>query len=580
MGGFFLAKREKDIALDATERQYSRAVDVFHKKGLPLNKKLVTPDYIIYVFHKYRHNGDNTLLYENGDFVVCTGTMFYNGRMGDAALQELYADFSVERQDFFLKSLGNYCFLINKGESLYLVNSPTGIYRAYSNRARTVISTSFLAVLNAIKKRDIQVQEFYEYLFDGACYDDETLIKDLILVNSRKILQLSPEVATIPQKLNFRVIDNNSSFDEMVNEGANSLIDYYTVVKENFGNSVCAGLTAGMDTRLMLACMRNVGIEPHLYIYGNEDSTNVKIAKMIAAGEGLNLEVEEKSKFPVIKKDEYLNFLENQHYMIDGLGNYGIFGNGSDISSRLKRVEKARLQLNGVDGLLRFYFSLPDKPVSIKAYLQAKHDGGDYSMCRKGRFKKSLYFFNLSRKTKHVLNVGDEKVDRLQLEYLVPFWRTRFWTGFNHMINNQLSDALCPAEESRLNYLVGNIPYKYKYLGIYMAAIIRLINPAVAKYASQYGHNFYDYDKIPLKRRIMSYLQYHTPPAWRPFLRAHYWRQEGKGKFPYYLTREYLDVVFPSSDLIISEFVDTKKISDRGMLSRALTVELLLTERF
>ena len=148
------------------------------------------------------------------------------------------------------------------------------------------------------------------------------------------------------------------------------------------------------------------------------------------------------------------------------------------------------------------------------------------------------------------------------------------------MINNQLADALVPFSESRFSYMTADIPYKYKYLDVFKAALIKLIDPALAKYPSQYGFNFYDYDKIPVRIKMKTYMQYHTPTVLRPFIRAHFWKQENKGKFPYYLTREYLDTVFPPSELVISEYINIDKITDPNMLSRVLSVELLLTDRF
>ena len=150
----------------------------------------------------------------------------------------------------------------------------------------------------------------------------------------------------------------------------------------------------------------------------------------------------------------------------------------------------------------------------------------------------------------------------------------------NHMTNNQLSDALVPFCESEFFHMSSNIPYKQRYLGYFKAALIKFIDPALANYPSQYGYNFYDYDKIPTKIKMKTFLRYHTPTTLRPFLRAHFWKQGEKVKFPYYLTKDYLNMVFPSSELVISEFVDINKITDPDMLSRALSVELILTGKF
>jgi hypothetical protein len=578
MGGFFLAKREKDVALETTERQYSRSVDVFRKKGLPLNKKLVTQDYIIYVFHKYRHDRDNTLLHENGDFIISTGTMLYNGRMGEAALQELYEDFSMDNQDFFSRLLGNYCVIISKGDNLFLCNNSSGVYRVYCDQTKKVISSSFLAVYKSLDEHRLEKQEFYEYMFDGALYGDKTLIGGIELVDSKKIVQLTPVLTDTPKNLDFSTPAPDATFDEMVNEGVRQTTDYYHTIQAYYGDSVCAGITAGMDSRLMLAGMRAAGITPYLYIYGKEDSSEVKTVEMIATGEGLQLDIEEKFSFPRVGRDDYPGFLEKQYYMLDGLGNFGIFDNGSDMATRYKRVEKSRLQLNGGGYQMRLFYSLPNKPTPINTFLRAKHDGGDFSMCR--RFDKKAYYSILEQKIKETLDVERDIISRKQVEQLFFDWRIKYWTAFNHMINEQLSDSLLPGVDPQLTALILNIPYKYLYLGSFQAAIIKKIHPDIARYPSQYGFNFYDYDKVPLRTKIDRFVQFHTPVALRPFFRKNILTRNIRRITPYYLTKEYLDTILPSSNLIVSEYVDISKITDFLMLSRVLSVELLLKDLF
>jgi hypothetical protein len=580
MGGFLLVKRDHDADFKEIERQYRNSLNVFAKKGLPLNKKVSTSEYVIYVFRKYRSNRDNTMLFANGDFIVATGTMFYNGKMGDAALKEIFQDFSIENQEFFSRILGNYCLIISKGNRLFLCNSPSGIYRIYCDQSKKVISTSFLAVYTSLKERNIGIQEFYEYMFDGALYDDKTLIREIELVNAKSILQLSPTLTATPKSMNFKSPDPDSSFDDLVKECAGQLIEYYSYIKANYGDSVCSGLTSGMDTRLMLACMRNVGIKPYLYVYGRQEWLEVKAAKVITAGEGLNLDVEERHKFPVISKDDYANFLEKQYYIVDGLGNDGIFDNGSDLSTRFKRIEKTQLQMNGGGYLLRLFYSLPNRTTSIKSFLKAKHDAGYYSMCHNNHFDVRLYFSNLEEKIKHTLDINRNRLNRKQVETLFFDWRIPYWTAFNHMINEQMADALIPGIDPQFSCLTLNVPYKYMYMGVFQAAVIKLIHPAIAKYPSQYGYNFYDYNNIPLQARIKEFTQFNTPTTLRPYLRAHLWHQWKKGDFPYYLSKEYLDTIFPSRELAISEYIDIDKIIEPKMLSRALSVELLINNKF
>lgn len=580
MGGFLIVKRGMGAEVEETERVYSSSIDVFNKKGLSLNKKVVTPEHIIYVFNKYRTISNNIIQFDNGDFIAVTGTMFYKGKSGESALNELFEDFSVENQSFLTSLLGNYCLIISKGNRLFVANSPSGIYRSYHDKANNVISSSFLAVYKSLKKKKPNKQELYEYVFDGCYHNDNTLIQDISLIDTMTILQLFPEISLIPKSTKYEDLDKNHSFDGMVQQYATELINYFTMIKDNYGNDVCAALSSGSDTRLMLALMRYVGIESYLYVYGRKDHPDVKIAKIIAEGEGLNLDIDEKRDYPLISKDEYPDFLKKQYYLLDGLGYTGIFDNGSDMSARFKRIEQGHLQLNGAGDITMLYYSWPNKPITISVMLQGKYDRGDYSMCCPEHFNKKAYFSTFKEKIGRILNTKDNIITRDQLEMLLPLLRVKYWTGMNHMTNNQLSDALVPFCEPRFFHMTSGIPFNKKYLGYFKAALINFIDPTLAKYPSGYGFKFSDYSRIPTKVKIKNFCRYHTPAAVRPFLRAHYWKQENKGKFPYYLSEEYQNVIFPSSELSVSEFIDIRNISDPDMLSRVLTCEILLSDNF
>lgn len=580
MGGFLLARRENNSDVTEMKKLLETSLDVFREKGLPLHKKVVARDYILYVFNKYQSTTENTLLYQNGDFIVSTGTMFYKGKMGTPALDELFHDFSIENHDFFSNVLGNHCLIVSKGGKLFLANNPSGIYRVYCDQHKKLFSTSFLAIFKSLKEHNIGKQEFYEYMFDGAVYGDKTILQEIEIVDVKNIWQLSPVLAAVPLSLKFQNNYSFSSFDESVNECAGQLIQYYDAIKEYYGDSVCAALTAGMDTRLMFACMRHVDIKPYLYVYsyGQAGNTNVQIARMIAAKEGLEMDHEDKSQMMMVDTDAFPAFLEKQHYIYDGLGLGGIFGNGSDIETRLKRIHKTRLQLNGGGYLLRLFYSLPDKPISIMSFLKAKHDNGNYTMCRD--FNKHAYYSSIAEKIKNILNINTDKISRKQVEQLFFNLRIRYWTPFNHMINEELSDTLIPGIEPQFTRITLNIPYKFMYLGIFQAAVIKHIHPDIAKYPSQYGYNFYDYENVPLRTRIKEYLQFHTPITLRPYIRRYYLNKPRKNNFSYYyLDKEYLDTVFPSSEPIISKYVDISKIMDPLMLSRVLSVEYLLTNK-
>ena len=78
------------------------------------------------------------------------------------------------------------------------------------------------------------------------------------------------------------------------------------------------------------------------------------------------------------------------------------------------------------------------------------------------------------------------------------------------------------------------------------------------------------------------------PLSLRSYIRKHFYYAAGESlrlrgnefELPYYLTDRYLDKIFGSSELSISEYVQIDRISDPLFLSRVLTAELVITDRF
>lgn len=586
MGAFLLIRKAKDSSAQEIETLYRDSIIVFDKKGLSLRKRLVGDEFLLYVFNKYQLNADNIVVFNNGEFIVATGTCIYGGRTESTALKNLFNDFS-DTGEFLSDISGNYCLIVYKKGKLYLLNDYLGLYRVYANKSKSVVSSSFLAVLKTLRTKSISTQEFYEYVINEAFYGEQTLIKEIELIDSRSIWKLWPILATTPKQApKVRTLDRSSSFSEMVEEVLSNLVDYFAMLKTNFGDSVSSALTGGFDTRLMLALMRKVGIRPYLYIYGDETSPQVKVAKTISNGERLLIEYENhRSGFGKFREDEALQRLEKQYFMFDGLGHErGVFDNGSDLHLRLKRASKARLNLNGGGGeIFRNFWSLPDRKISIESFLASKYDHMDYSICT-DHFEKKSYFSAFSNKIRSILNTSEKQIDRRQVEMLYPYLRLKYWMSSNNSINNQFSYALTPFTDMRFVNQSLDIPLKFKDLGLFEAALIKFIDPDLAKYQSVYGFNFFD--GIPLNVRMEYFVKLHTPLCLRPWIRKRLWGDHRlslnrpKVELPFYLTEKYLYEIFGSEDMNVARYINISNISDPRILSRVLTVELVITDRF
>ena len=375
---------------------------------------------------------------------------------------------------------------------------------------------------------------------------------------------------------------NRTSFSAGVQTVSNWLIDYFSTVKDSFGNSVCSALSGGFDTRLMLACIRKVDINPYLYVYGSQNSRDVTIAKNIADSEKLPLEHIDKSSFKNIPSDNYDTLLETAFYLNDGMGVFGTFDNGSDIITKTDRTQKANLQINGVGGeIFRSFWRLAHKKYPINTFLTSYYRIPDYSMC-KNVFNVTEYFSTLHNKTQKLLGTDSRTINPKQIDMLYPLLRLQYWAGMSASINNQFSYTLTPFTEPELTHFSFDVPYRFKQLGHFESGLIKHIDPAIAKYPSIYGFNFDG--KAPLKKVMKNSVSVATPVLLKFALKKLAFikklRKNAFPELPYYLQRDYLKNSINFNDLIIANYFNLENIKDAYTLSRALTVELTISDTY
>ncbi|MBW1791353.1 MAG: hypothetical protein JRJ14_03660 [Deltaproteobacteria bacterium] len=585
MGGFLLLRKKRSSPVERLEKRYRNSIAVFEKKGLKLRKKIIHQEFVLFVYDKHSFPGQDHFEFENGDFIVSTGTSLYKGKTGAQALKALHQDFS-HHKDIQANLLGNYCIILFLHDRLFLFNDYTGLYRVYCNTSKTVLSSSFLSVAKTLPQRNISKQEFFEYLFHETTYGDRTVLQGVDLLDSTQIWQIWPQTAATPQPVSFGGCTENLSFDEMVAKVSSNQIDYFQILKNVAGDSIISALSGGYDSRLMLALMRKVGISPHLFVYGGEDSGDVKIAKAIAGGEGLELEHIDKSTFPVVTPDEYCGILEKTYYLFDGLGCTGVFDNGSDVATRIMRANRAHFHLNGGGGeIYRSIWHIPDGKVDICKFLNYKYgpvhileDFVDYTICG-DNFDKKEYIFALREKIKTILDTSHDWLTKQQLLVLYSFLRHKYWMGMNHSIDNQFSYALTPYAEARFVFESFSIPMKYRSFGQFEAALIKRIDPHLAKYPSAYGFNFYD--PVRWRRKVLKTVRQNLPYFLQPMIPVAQRKMKAmRFKPPFFFNGEYLQEIFEGKDLGVYQYINIDRIKDPNMLSRVLSVELLIEDRF
>ena len=577
MGGFLLVRKNEGPG-EESEKKYLKSLDSFNKRGMKLSIKIKRKCFDLYLFDKLSSSTDNIFIDGNENFVASCGTIIYKQKLGKDALREIYYDFKINNQ-FYVQLLGNYILIIHTDGETFLLNDYSGLLRVYTNSYKSIFSSSFLSIYHATNDHDISSQELYEYIFHGSFHNNKTLFNSIRLIDSKTILKISSN-NNIEELAKKDVLYQSNltlkNFNHQLEFNASILQNYFLILKKVFGDNITSALSGGYDSRLMLAIMRNVGIKPKLYVYGKNTSSDVKVASDIAEGESFQLEVINKNSYPKLDINSYYDFIQKQFYMFDGLGNNGIFDNGSDLDTRIKRTKNNLLQLNGGGGeIYRNIWNLPNREFKISDFLKSYYDYADYSICSE-LFNKKIFFENFKIKVKEILNIDSDVINRKQVEMLYPFLRLKYFMSINSSINNSISFSITPYSEPTISYPTFNIPYKFKNNGLFQSSLIRYFDDKLASYNSNYGFNFSDPLNIKNKTKIL--FQVNTPVLIRPIIRK--FPMHSNIALPYYLQNEYLKEIFNFGKLFISDFVDISKIHDSDTLSRALTLELLISKVF
>jgi hypothetical protein len=571
MAGFFLSISSDNTSPLFTSERCHASLDVFAKKGLSLGAHIVREGFELWYFPKIKQSYDQLLEFPNGDFVLYTGTLIYGNKIDRDALLGIYED-HVSGIFSDANVSGNYCLIVFAKNKLMVLSDCAGYYPVYCNSTKTVISNSFLATARAEGKPVLRSHEFFEYLLFGFFWGLETLLEGVYVLDKKRLwFPLTPN-ENILRKPVYEPFPDGSSWQDKVDRVAADLSDYFQTLLTVFGGSIGSAVSGGYDTRLMLAILRHLGHVPYLYVYGKDNSSDVSVAKQICSGEHLSLEHIDKSTFARPSPDEFAAIMERQVYFFDGIKPLGIIDDGSDLYTRFDRADKATLQLNGAGGeIYREIWNLSDHNVDLLDFLRMRFDRGSYAFCRPS-FNETHFFTVLGNKVREILDIDRSWLTRIEAEKLFPFLRNYF-AATNNAANNQISYSLIPFMEPKFIYPSFDIPIPYKYCGEFQAKLIKALDPALAKYPSSYGINFFD--PVPAKYRLLRMAERNIPLKIRLLKRSAVKSSETK---PYYFNEDYIGNIIDMKNLQISDLVDVDKLDNPELLSRALSVELLLSK--
>jgi asparagine synthase (glutamine-hydrolysing) len=574
MAGFFLVRKDASQDVHSIESQYRAALDVFSKKGVRRKATIVRDGFVLFVYDKTYGATQNLLETPDGHFAVTNGTMFYNAKFGNPALQSVLDEFDPDRPDL-TSMYGQFALLVFRDGELHVLTDPGGMHLVYASTDGRVLSNSFLAVAKSCPSRTLSEQELYEYLTEGGMYGDRTLIKEVVRLDSDHVHQFHPSRKAVRKIFRVQHMAPALPFEEQLELAAGHLLDVYRKIQASFGDNITSGLSGGYDSRLAVAIMRYLGMKPDLYVYGPPDSSDVTVAIAISQAEKLGVRHCDQSEFPIPKPEAFPSSVDEYYHFTDGIASLGVFSSGVELHVRRERARSGRLQTNLVCGeVYRNFWVLPDRPITAADFVTARYDAVDWSWYRQG-FDRKAFLERWAEKIAQAVGLkrARDTLQRHQVEELFLVVRARSWLVPNNMSNGQLSYSLMPFTDPHITVPSYTIPFSFKEMGFFETKLIQRFDSKLAPYMSTYGYNLQD--PFPLRAKLKNFAKVHTPVRLRPMLRRRFQADRDR---PAYYDQVYLDALFGSRPLAVREFMDDRRVWDMRVLNRLYTVELLIRD--
>jgi len=567
VGDFVIYSRAK-----VDEQRQHAILKTLDAQGSNNPQILKTDSYNILIFKKSISPLANLIQNENGDFCASSGTFIYKGLTASEALEKFLNDFDPENYSPF-GFMGIFSLIIKKAGRLYIVTDPLGGSKIFHNSDNSIFSSSFLAVAENTNSLTIDKQGVYEYAFQETTYGTTTPFNEINTLDSQCIFELTAnDLKAQPKNIPIDFEPSSAPYDQLIEQHSELLNNQMSQIISAHGNNISTALSGGYDTRLLLSLLMKGGADPALYVYGADDSADVRVAKNIAAGEHLNLKHINKAEHPKPSPADYPATVKDNFYALDGYSGEGIFDFGANMATRRQRAKNDTLILNGGGGeIFRNFFYLPDRQYSVDDLINIFYSRYSRSFCT-DEFSEKTYRKNLHEKIITALKLETDTMSRTQLEYAYPAFRLRYWTARDNNNNTRLGSFLTPFICYETITAALKLPLALKTHGKFQGDLINKISPALARYNSDYGYAFNE--PVSRAKKLKNNLTIYRPAILR---RYSYGVQHRAATLtlPPALDPEYIAPLFPTGPKYMNQYFNLLAIKDAALLGRVLTLEYL-----
>jgi asparagine synthase (glutamine-hydrolysing) len=500
-----------DSRLDAATAAFSAnaAIAAFspsHDIALPAGRLLLFAD----------QSGNKPAFHraEDGDFAAALGSTLYRGEAGEEAMRSLYQEFDPARFDW-QGLLGIHVILIRKRGRLYVFGDGLGSCKLYRSAAGDLYSNSFLAMCEIGGAKTFDIQACYEYVINGSVFGTRTLVHGITSLPAQAMLVAgeTTHVTQLADPVNSGPVTAAGSLDDIAGQHIAQLDEVFGPIAAVYGDRLRLSFSGGFDSRLILAMLLRHGVRPTLFVYGDDDDEDVRIARQICAAESLDLQCVDKDS-AVVDPGMFEQRLRTDLYAFDGWKvEQTLFDFGVDRDDRLARHRDGRVPLNGSLGeIYRNFHYMPDRPAraeDVVSTFYSQYDPRSFSR----RFDESRYRTLLAAAMRDAIGAADGRLARHQIEALYPKFRGRAWTGRDAQINQRFGPMFFPFLEHTAANNTAGIPIRYKDLGLLQGRMIELVHARLAAYPSDYG--FPLSGPRPWRYRLKTRLGTWRPPALR-----------------------------------------------------------------
>lgn len=521
--------------------------------------------------------GPQSLHAEGEDLVAVAGTLTYDGMMGRPALQALLRTASLPAPDWSRLG-GQFVALVHKAGRSFVLTDYFAAFQLFHDTRMRVFSTSLLAAAHAMPRLRFNPQGVYEHAFNVVPIGDDTVFAELKTLGPDRVVELTndgpvlhaiakplPQAGT-PMPLGERIEVHRDRLAAVVRHHA-----------APFGDKVYCPLSGGLDSRLVLAALRAQGCSPNIYVYGSDDDADVRIARDIGKAQDFQVEWIDKESYREVDPDEFSEQVERNFHQYDALPNYGaLFDNGSNAAARdARHVDGALSASGGCGEVYRNFFFLPDRPTSAATVARtffARYTKLDVTEA----FDERQFLRAIEDKILSTLGLEGvrQRLPRAVVEQVYPRVRCRSLFGKEISLEGRHAAYLMPFLDHHVVAEGVILPMELKNAGVFEAALLNAIDPALARLPSAYGH---DFAGPPGRRHRFEEWSTRMRPAWvrqnsyavqrrlRPMADEH-----GGLLTPEYIGR-VVDLEYPA----MRRYFRTERITDSGMMRRIANLEYL-----